>query len=308
MSRICLLFPGQGSQAIGMGKSFFENDSFAKESIQIASDTLGLDFNNIINSEKIDLTQYSQPAILLLSYIIFNNIKKRVDINPVLAIGHSLGEISAITCANGLELKDAIELVHKRGLLMQEACEGKDGSMLAVIGLDDEKADRICAKLRDENREIWIANYNCDGQLVISGKKDDLIASQDILKAEGAKKSLLLNMSVASHSPMLESITSRFSLLLEKSLKDKFDFPVASNSTTNLYSTKSEALELLTKQLISPVLYKHSIKKFEDDVDVFIELGHGGVLKSINKRVTKKPTYHLESYDKMDDFLNSIKS
>jgi [acyl-carrier-protein] S-malonyltransferase len=299
--KLGLLFPGQGSQFVGMGKDFYESSNKAREMFEIASDAIGVDFKKLMfeENDKLNKTEYTQPAILLYSAIAYELLD--VPYEYMFSLGHSLGEFSALYSAGALELGDAIKLVHERGKLMNEAFKDKVGSMMVVLGLDDEKVEEIC---KTSGLRVWPANYNSDGQIVIAGIKEDLEKLEPILKQNGAKRVMLLNMSVASHCPLLESATKPLKELLEKYLKDEFK-PVVSNVTAKKYTTKNEALEVLPIQLTKPVLYKHSIKNYEDEVDLFVEFG-GKVLMGINRKVTKKKTLPITDMASLEKVVNTI--
>jgi len=284
------LFPGQGSQFVGMGKDFYENSTLAKEMFEEASDAIGVDFKKLMFEENEDLnkTEYTQPAILLYSAVAKRLFDENSDKEIAFNLGHSLGEFSALFSAGALSLGDAIKLVHERGKLMNKAFEKEPGSMMVVLGLDDEKVENIC---KESGLRVYPANYNSDGQIVLSGIRSDLEKIEDELKKAGAKRVMLLNMSVASHSPLLEVAVEPLRELLDEYLKDEFA-PVVSNVTAKKYTTKKEALEVLPIQLTKPVLYKQSIKNYEDEVDYFVEFG-GKVLMGINRKVTKKKTYPI---------------
>jgi len=296
-----LLFPGQGSQFVGMGKDFYENSAKAREMFEIASDAIGVDFKKLMFEENEDLnkTEFTQPAILLYSAIAYELFKGNKDFDYNFSLGHSLGEFSALYSAGALSLADAIKLVHKRGKLMNEAFKDKTGSMMVVLGLDDEVVEEVC---KNSGFQVWPANYNSDGQIVIAGIRDDLEKLEPLLKEKGAKRVMLLNMSVASHCPLLESAAQPLKNLLEEYLKDEFK-PVVSNVTAKKYSTKQEALELLPVQLTKPVLYKQSIKNYEDEADMFIEFG-GKVLMGINRKITKKKTLPITDMKSLEKALS----
>jgi [acyl-carrier-protein] S-malonyltransferase len=301
MKKFVAIFPGQGSQSTGMGRDFYEQSDIAKEMIENASDRLKIDFKELLfeQNDKLELTQYTQPAILLVSAIAYRLFEDRFEIKPVCGLGHSLGEFSALVATKALDYLDGVELVHKRGELMSKACEGKEASMMALIGLNDEKAEEICKEARDSGKRVWAAYYNADGQIVIAGLKNDLQSLIDTFKSVGAKRALLLNMSIASHCELISSATKPFGELLEEYLRDDFAFDIISNVNAKPYNTKKEAVKLLQQQLISAVLYKQSIKNIDNDTDIFIEFG-GNVLKGINRRVTKKPTYCIADMNQFD--------
>ncbi len=291
MQKTAFIFPGQGSQSIGMGKDFYDNSSVAREMIQNASDAAGIDFGSLLfeENDKLEQTEYTQPAILLVSAIAHRLFEDAQNVRPQFSLGHSLGEFSALVSVGALDYIDGVKLVHQRGKLMKEACEGKDAGMMALIGLDDATVEKITAEAREAGKEVWAANYNSNGQIVAAGKKADLAAMESVFKEAGAKRALLLNMSVASHCPLLQSAVAPLKESLEAALKEEFIAPVVSNVTAEKYSMKEEAIALLPEQLVKPVLYKQSIEKFDDEIDLFIEFG-GNVLKGLNRRSTKKPT------------------
>jgi len=291
--KCAFLFPGQGSQAMGMGEDFFHNSDIAKQMVAEATNQTGIDFEKLLFTENDDLekTQFTQPAILLVSAIAHKLFEDEMPMKPVYALGHSLGEFSALVSVGAIDAIDAVALVHLRGKLMAQACEGQDVGMMVSLGLEDEVVEEICAKQRAAGLQVWPVNYNAAGQIVIAGIKPDLEKLEPILKEAKARRAMLLNMSVASHCPLLESATAPLAKKLEEVLKDEFTAAVISNVTAKGYSTKAEALDLLPKQLVSPVLYKQSIADFDDTVDCYVEFGHGGVLKGLNRRATKKPHF-----------------
>jgi len=310
MSTKCaFLFPGQGSQAVGMGEDFFNNSELAKQMIADAGSRTGIDFEKLLFTENDDLekTEFTQPAILLVSSIAHRLFENEMPIRPVYALGHSLGEFSALVSVGALDVTDAVELVNLRGRLMAQACEGQDVGMLVSLGLDDETVEKICKEQRAAGLKVWPVNYNAEGQIVIAGLKPDLQKLEPILKEAKARRAMLLNMSVASHCPLLESATAPLAEKLEAVLKDEFSAPVISNVTAKQYSTKAEALDLLPKQLVSPVLYKQSIANFDEDVDCYIEFGHGGVLKGLNRRATKKPHFVVSDMASLEAAVQGVR-
>jgi [acyl-carrier-protein] S-malonyltransferase len=175
------------------------------------------------------------------------------------------------------------------------------------LGLSDEVVETLCSQAREQGKQVWAVNYNSDGQIVIAGAKKNLEEFVDVLKGAKAKRAMLLNMSVASHCPLLQSASAPLGLRLQELLQDKFLAPVVSNVTAKAYNTKAEALELLPKQLTMPVLYKQSIRNIDDEVDCYIEFGHGNVLKGLNKSSTKKPHFNVSDMASLEATINALK-
>jgi [acyl-carrier-protein] S-malonyltransferase len=285
-----MIFAGQGSQAVGMGKDFYENSEVAREMFEKAGERIGVDFKELIfeENEKLSQTAYTQPAILLVQMVAYRLFKDACpDLKAELFLGHSLGEFSALCASGAIDYVDAVELVHKRGALMQSACDDIEAGMMAIVGLDDESVENICAKAQADGKKVWPANYNQDGQLVVAGMKSDLASLEQTFKDAGAKRALLLNMSVASHCEILAPAQEPLAELMNNMVKDSFEAPVVSNVTTKPYSKKDEAVSLLKDQLVKPVKYKQSILSIANDVDVAIEFGNGVTLKGLNRRIAK---------------------
>ncbi len=307
MKKVAFIFPGQGSQTVGMGKDFFENSEIAKDMISKASDRLGIDFEKLLfeENENLGKTEFTQPAILLVSSIANAIFKEKLNITPEFVLGHSLGEFSALVAAGAIDYLDAVELVHKRGLFMTEACTGGGAGMMALVGIDDATVEKVCAEQRELGKKVWPANYNMDGQLVLAGIKADLESLVDVFKGAGAKRAIVLDMSVASHCELLTSAVENLKPYLQEFLKDEF-LPVISNVSTQAYTTKDEAIDLLAAQLTSPVKYKQSIKAHEDKVDLFIEFGNGIVLKGLNKKITEKPTLNVSDMKTLEAVIGEL--
>ncbi len=307
--KVAFIFPGQGSQTVGMGKSFVEGSPIAKEMMQKASEAIGLNFEKLLfeENEEINQTENTQPAILLVSLMAHAVFTSKSDIKPTLLLGHSLGEFSAVSAAGALDPIEAVKLVNARGKLMQGACDEIEASMMVVLGLKDEQVEEICTQAQAEGKKVWPANYNQDGQLVVAGMKSDLASMEAVFKEAGAKRAMLLNMSVASHCRILEPAQTPLKEKMQAVLTDSFIAPIVSNVTTEKYVTKSEALELLTEQLTQPVKYKQSIQAIANDVDIAIEFGNGKVLAGMNKRINKEmKTYNVFDMDSLEAVLAEL--
>lgn len=306
--RLALIFPGQGSQTLEMGRNFYENSGFAREVFDAGSEIVGKDFKDILFENKNDLlnqTEYTQPAIMAISLVAHNLLIDGLnnDADIELMMGHSLGELTAVVASLNMNYVTALQLAHNRGKFMSEACKGLDASMMVILGLDDKIVVSECDKLNKEGYEIYPANFNCNGQIVLAGKRADLDRSTDKFKVLGAKRAMLLNMSVASHCPLLEPATAQLNEELKKHVKSDLSTKVLSNVTANYYTTKDDAIDLLTKQLVKPVRYSDCIKEAEKDIDMFVELGNGSVLKGLNKKITEKNTMNIYDMDSLGEVL-----
>ena len=306
MKKFAFIFAGQGSQSVGMGKDFYENFSSAKLLLNDACNDTGIDFEELLftQNDKLDKTEFTQPAIVLNSLMSYLAFSERIKAKPEFSLGHSLGEFTALAVSGAFSFVEAIRLVNLRGKFMQEACVGKDAGMMVVLGLSDEVVERICKNAQNEGLQIYAANYNCDGQIVVAGVRADLAKYEAKFKEAGAKRAMLLNMSVASHCPILEPASVRLANELEGVLAANFA-PVVSNVNAKIYTDKNEALVLLKEQLTHPVRYKQSIKNYENEVDCFIELG-AATLKGINKKITERPTYSVTDMASLEEVVKIL--
>ncbi len=306
--KLISLFAGQGSQSLGMGKDFYENSKSAKEFLDSASDFCKINFKHLLFEENEDLnkSEFTQPAIVLNSLMAFLALKENLDgLEFEYAIGHSLGEFSALAVQGALDFKEVLKLVNQRGKFMQDDCSKVQASMMVVLGLKDEIVEELCKKAQAEAKKIYAANYNCEAQIVLAGLSSDLKEYEPIFKEAGAKRTMLLNMNVASHCPLLEEASLKLSKELDLVLKEDFK-PVISNVSAKPYKSKKEALSLLKEQLVKPVLYKQSIASVEKEADIFVEFG-ASILKGLNKKISQKETYSLTKMSDIDDFLKVYK-
>jgi [acyl-carrier-protein] S-malonyltransferase len=311
MKKIAMIFAGQGSQAIGMGRDFYENSDIAKEMFEKAGERIGVDFKELIfeENDKLGQTAYTQPAILLVQMVAYRLFQDACPTKATFFLGHSLGEFSALCASGAIDYVDAVELVHKRGFFMQEACESIDAGMMALVGINDADVEKVCIEAQQSGKKVWPANYNQDGQLVVAGMKADLVALEQSFKDAGAKRAILLDMSVASHCDLLATAQEPLAALMKNMIKDDFSAPMISNVTTNAYSTKDEAVSLLKEQLVKPVKYKQSILAIADNVDMAIEFGNGAVLKGLNKRIAKDlATLNVSDMESLAKVVEEIRS
>lgn len=280
------LFPGQGSQVVGMGKDLYEKTDFGKKTFQMADDILGYHFSKICfegSEEELQLTHNGQPALLTVSYILFNLLKRK----PAIAAGHSLGEYSALLCAGAMKFEDAVLLVHNRGKYMQEAVPVGKGAMAALMGADVEKIKRVVKEVSKGNGKLGVANWNGAGQVVISGEKQ---AVEEAVEKIAARVSKFLPVSAPFHSKLMQPAEDRLAVDLDNTEFRDLDFPIINNIETAEITTGNEAREGLKKQVTRPVLWHDTMLKFlqEKKIDKFVELGSGKVLSGLVKRTAKE--------------------
>lgn len=289
------LFGGQGSQHVGMGRDLCAHFSLAKQMCEEASDVLKLDMQKLLWSENEDLhkSAYTQSAVFLVSMMSFRLFMEQVESRGFLAtgLGHSLGEISANGASGALSLEKGLRLVFERGRRMEEICakQPKELGMLAVLGAEKENLVQYCVHAKEQGQPLYVANCN-GSQVVLAGEKEFLQHLES--KTLGAKKLVLLPMSVVSHCEILAPMVADFKALLEQSLQDSYKFGIVSNATTQVYSHKKDALECLAIQLVKPVLYDHCLQLCDTQAEYYIEFGTS-VLKNLNKRLSSKPTLSI---------------
>lgn len=280
-----VLFPGQGSQKVGMGLTQYESDDLFKSLLDQADDLLGYSLSQIMFGgpmERLTETRYTQPAIFVHSFALF----KTLDIQPDFAAGHSLGEFSALTAAGVIDFESALSLVSLRGELMQEAGVLQPGAMAALIGLEDQVVDQICSDATEKTgKPVVAANYNCPGQLVISGDSDAVKVAVELAKENGCRMAKLLPVSGAFHSPLMKSAYEKLREALNKVEFKTPLCPVYSNYTA-VADTNSDILkDNLLQQLVNPVKWTQIIRNMaERGVTEFIEIGPGNVLQGLVKR------------------------
>ena len=299
MLKKAFLFPGQGSQYVGMAQDLFDNSAEAKEMIKTADEALGLNLSYILFSgpeDQLKQTEFTQPAIFLHS-IILANLIRTLDANA--SAGHSLGEYSALVSAGAIQFYDAIKLVRARGIAMQKAGVKSQGTMAAIVGLDPDKVIECCKEASSVGL-VQAANFNAPGQIVISGSIDGVKKAMEICKSNGAKLVKELIVSGAFHSPLMEP--AKIDLLSVLSNTPIYDarFPVYSNVTAKPVLNKDEIKQLLLAQLTSPVRWSEIIiNMINDGIEEFYEIGPGKVLQGLVKRIN--PDVKCFSIDKYSD-------
>ena len=278
-----LVFPGQGSQFVGMGKELYESRKDIKDLMESANDILGFDILSIMfngTEEDLKKTKVTQPAIFIHSLAAV----KAVDtIGAGMVAGHSLGEFSALVANGALSFKDGLELVYQRALAMQEACDANPSSMAAVLGLEDEKVEEICAQIEGI---VVPANYNCPGQLVISGETAAVEKACEALKTAGAKRALLLPVNGAFHSPLMKPAQDKLAKAIENTKFNKPIIPIYQNITTTAVEDPEEIKKNLIAQLTGPVKWTQTVRNMiADGAESFVEVGPGKTLQGLIKKI-----------------------
>jgi [acyl-carrier-protein] S-malonyltransferase len=283
------VFPGQGSQVPGMGKNHYENSVFAKKLFEQANEIAGFRISDVMftgSEEDLMQTRVTQPAVFLHSVIAFKSID---NIKPDMVAGHSLGEFSALVANGVLSFEDALGLVFVRSAAMQKACEVTPSTMAAVLGLDDRKAEEVCAQVQEQSGEIVVpANYNCPGQLVISGSIRGVELACEKMKEAGAKRAVVLPVGGAFHSPLMEPAKEELKNAIEKTTFYNPTCPVYQNAVAKAVFDREEVKKNLIDQLTFPVLWTQSVQlMIADGASAFTEVGPGKVLQGLIAKINK---------------------
>ena len=305
MSKVAFVFPGQGAQYVGMGKDFYEQIPVSRKVYTIASEVTGLNLPGLCfkENEQIDITEYTQIAMLATEASMLAALQEK-GVKADVAAGLSLGEYGAILTAGAMSLEDVFRVVRQRGILMQKAVP-TGGAMCAVLGMDGEKIAKIC---EETEGIVSVANYNCPGQIVITGEEGAVAAAAEKLKEAGARRCIPLKVSGPFHSEMLKGAGEKLAgVLVDVELKE-FSMPYVTNVTADYVTDISEIKELLGRQVYSSVRWQQSVERMiADGVDTFIEIGPGrtltGFLKKINKNVTG---LHIEKVEELEEVVRLL--
>ena len=310
MSKIAFIYPGQGAQKCGMGQDFYENSASAKAVYDMASevlkDNMDIDMKDLCfhENDKLDLTEYTQAA-LVTTCLAMTKPLVEAGIRPDVTAGLSLGEYCAIAAAGGMKDEDAIRLVRKRGLLMQNTVPAGEGAMCAIMGMTGEEIEAVT----DGMEGVSVANYNCPGQIVITGETKAVEAAAEKLKEAGAKRAVMLNVSGPFHSPMLKKAGEELAQVLEGVELSPLDVPYVTNVTAQQVTDISQTKELLAEQVSSSVRWQQSMENLiADGVDTFIEIGPGSTLAGFMRKISRDVTvYNVGTWADVEKVAESLK-
>lgn len=301
MSKIAFIFPGQGAQKAGMGKDFYEQSETARRIIDRASELLDIDMKALCfeENEKLDQTEYTQAALVTVC-MAMEKVLEEKGLKPDVTAGLSLGEYCAVASAGAMSTEDAIKTVRKRGILMETAVPKGKGAMAAVLGMENEVVEEIVGKIDG----VTVANYNCPGQIVITGWTEAVDKAEKALKDAGARRVMILNVSGPFHSPMLQKAGEELQKVLEEVELKPLAIPYVTNVTAEYITDSSQTKELLSRQIASSVRWQQSMERMiEDGVDTFVEIGPGrtlaGFMKKINKEVKVRNVSCMEDVEKV---------
>ena len=305
MSQIAFIFPGQGAQEPGMGKDFYENSASAREVFDQAESLLGLDMKKLCfeENDELNITEYTQIA-LLTACMAMERVVCEQGVAPQVTAGLSLGEYCAIVSAGGMELSDAMRLVRKRGILMQEAVPAGQGSMAAVLGMDGPSIEKVL-----EGREgVWIANYNCPGQIVITGYKTPVEEASKALQEAGAKRVLPLNVSGPFHSPLMQPAGEGLKEIFAGMKMSPLKIPYVTNVTAEYVDDIAQTEELLIRQVSSSVRWQQSVEKMiAAGVDTFVEIGPGRTLNGFLRKIDRQVKgYNIRIWEEMQKVCEEL--
>lgn len=306
MSKIAFVFPGQGAQKAGMGKDFYDTFDTAKQIFDDASNWLSLDMKTLCfeENDKLDLTEYTQAALVTTSLAMAHVVREH-GLTPDVTAGLSLGEYCAVEMAGGMSLKSAVCTVRERGILMEHAVPAGKGSMAAVLGMKAEDIEKNIASLDG----VEIANYNCPGQIVITGKKEGVERAAELLKNNGAKRVLPLNVSGPFHSSMLKEAGKELEKILENQEISPLKMPYVTNVTGEFIQEEGEIKSLLSRQISSPVKWQQSVENMiSRGVDTFVEIGPGKTLTSFIRKINREVSvYSIQTVDDMEKVIQAVK-
>jgi len=305
MKRIGVVFPGQGSQYVGMGKKLYDRFSEVKDLFAAADKALGFSISELVLNgpeEELRQTFNTQPALLLASYAVWRILQNETKLSPYLISGHSLGEYTALLASGYFSFEDALRITRKRGLLMEESCPKGKGGMVALIGANMEKVQPVLNEISHDEYVAVPANMNSAEQVVLSGDIDALKEAVDKLKGIGYKKAVFLNVSGPFHSPLMKEAAEKLKGELKSLPRGELAFPVVSNVDATPEKSRDAIVDKLYRQMFSPVLWEACIKKMvAEGTECFIEVGPQKVLSNLIKRIAPDiPCYTVQAYEDIE--------
>lgn len=305
MAKIAFIYPGQGAQKPGMGKDFYENSELAKAVYDKASELLQIDMKALCfeENEKLDLTEYTQAALVTTCLAMTKVVEER-GLKPDVTAGLSLGEYCAISVAGGMKEEDAIYLVRKRGILMQNTVPVGEGAMAAILGMDASVIEEGIKDLEG----VTVANYNCPGQIVITGETKAVEKAAEILKEAGAKRAVLLNVSGPFHSPMLKQAGEELAKEMEKVEMEPLQIPYVTNVTAEYVTDIRETKKLLAEQVAASVRWQESVERLiAEGVDTFVEIGPGKTLAGFLRKIDRSvKVYNIGVWEDVDKVVPEL--
>ncbi len=311
--KIGYIFPGQGTQTVGMGKDIYEKYDEAREIYSRVDNVLGENIEDItynLSQEELNQTKNTQIAIYTMSLAILEILNK-ARIKAEAAAGLSLGEYTALTCANSISIEDGAKIVRTRGRLMQDLAPEGDWAMAAIIGMEDDKVEEVCSKV--EKGFVKAVNYNCPGQVVVSGEKEAVLRAMEIAKEMGARKAIELKTSGPFHTEKLKEASNELRKELEKISFNKCEISVIKNLDATAYTDEDDMVDILANHVINPVKFRKSIETMlEMGIDTFVEVGPGKTLSGFVKKVCKEKEVeanilNIENVETLENAMQSLK-
>ena len=305
MSKIAFIYPGQGAQKAGMGADFYENSAIAGKMFDKAGEVLQLDMKALCfeENDKLDVTEYTQAA-LVTTCLAMTRVAEDKGLKPNITAGLSLGEYCAIAAAGGMDDMDAIRLVRKRGMLMQNTVPAGEGAMCAVMAMDASAIEKVIETIDG----VTIANYNCPGQIVITGRTEAVGIAAEKLKEAGAKRAIMLNVSGPFHSPLLKKAGEELAEELKNTALHTLQIPYVTNVTAEKVDDISATRELLAEQVSSPVRWMQSMENMiADGVDTFVEIGPGRTLAGFMKKINRDvKVYNISAWEDIEKVVGEL--
>ena len=305
MNKIAFIYPGQGAQKAGMGADFYEKSEKSRALYEKAGDMLDLDLKALCfeENDKLDLTEYTQAA-LVTTCLAMTGVVMEKGLKPDITAGLSLGEYAAISAAGGMDPLDAIRLVRKRGILMASTVPSGVGAMCAVMAMDSDKIEEVIKDIPD----VTIANYNCPGQIVLTGKKKGVETAAENLKAAGAKRTVMLNVSGPFHSPLLKPAGDELAKALDEVVLHPLSVPYVTNVDASIVEEVDKTKDLLRRQVYSPVRWMQSMERMiEEGVDTFLEIGPGKTLAGFMRKINRDvKVYNIATWEDVEKVTGEL--